>query len=511
MAQQNILPGRAPIVWSTVDNAFQQINANFTELYLSIGGTGVDLNNIAASLIPDSNSVRDLGSATRRWKDIYLSGSSIYLGPAVITANLSGHVNLPIGSTVGGALIRNPDESSFKTVRVAGQDDVVANNFEGILNLTGNGISISTNASSDTITLTNSGVTSISQGSGVSISNSTGAVTISNTGVLTATSVGNGIAIGGTSSNITIANTGVTQLIADTGIVLSNTVGSITITNSSPNITQNVYRFISVTGSPTLDPSGPTSTLNINTSGDGLSITANAISNTVTFFNTGVTSLAVDSGLTINSGTGSVLLGISQTLERNLQGDVTGSVFADNSTMLVDGSNGKIVGPVSIDITNLSVFGGAPGDTILTDGLGNLTFGVAANIGNIIFSGNTVDSNDSASITFVPSVTFNSDANIENELTVRTNATVSGMLSVNNLNVSGTITSQGSGSPELFSDNEIFLTAGTRVEISNSPLKMASFTTSGRDALSAINGDVIYNTSLNKFQGYANGIWIDFH
>jgi hypothetical protein len=48
MAQQSILPGRAPIVWSTVDEAFQQINANFTELYLSIGGTGVDLSNIAA-------------------------------------------------------------------------------------------------------------------------------------------------------------------------------------------------------------------------------------------------------------------------------------------------------------------------------------------------------------------------------------------------------------------------------------------------------------------------------
>jgi hypothetical protein len=346
MAQQNILPGRAPIVWSTVDEAFQQINANFTELYLSIGGTGVDLSNIAASLIPDSNSVRDLGSAARRWKDIYLSGSSIYLGPAVITANLSGHVNLPSGSTVGGALIRNPDESSFKTVRVSGQDDVVANNFEGILNLTGNGISIATNADSDTVTLTNSGVTSISQGSGVSISNSTGAVTISNTGVITATSAGSGIAIGGTSSNITISNTGVTQLTAGTGIVLSDTVGSITVTNSQPNITQNVYRFVAVTGSPTLDPSGPTSTLNITTSGDGLSITANTISNTVTFSNTGVTSINLDDTFNITNSTGVVNLGLKSTIQRNLDGDVTGSVFADDSTILVDSTNGVIVGNV---------------------------------------------------------------------------------------------------------------------------------------------------------------------
>jgi autotransporter family porin len=447
MAQQNILPGRAPIVWSTVDEAFQQINANFTELYLSIGGTGVDLSNIAASLIPDSNSVRDLGSAARRWKDIYLSGSSIYLGPAVITANLSGHVNLPIGSTVGGALIRNPDESSFKSVRVSGQDDVVANNFEGILNLTGNGISITTNAGSDTITLTNSGVTSISQGSGVSISNSTGAVTISNTGVLTATSAGNGIVIGGTSSNITIANSGVTQLTAGTGIVLSDTVGSITITNSSPNITQNVYRFVSVTGSPTLDPSGPTSTLNITTSGDGLSITANAISNTVTFSNTGVTSINLDDTFNITNSTGVVNLGLRSTIQRNLDGDVIGSVFADNSTMLIDGTEGKIVGPLfSSDGTSSIIMDLISGLQIVSSelidiqGAAGAQIGIGAGTSGDVYLGNgsnsiivngtlltsLIDTSDSSSIAIVPSAVFRSDVTVENDLIVRNLLTVQG-------------------------------------------------------------------------------------
>jgi len=36
-------------------------------------------------------------------------------------------------------------------------------------------------------------------------------------------------------------------------------------------------------------------------------------------------------------------------------------------------------------------------------------------------------------------------------------------------------------------------------------------TTTSRDALSSANGDVIYNTSTNKFQGYANGVWVDLH
>ena len=41
--------------------------------------------------------------------------------------------------------------------------------------------------------------------------------------------------------------------------------------------------------------------------------------------------------------------------------------------------------------------------------------------------------------------------------------------------------------------------------------KFQQFTTTQRNALSSANGDVIYNTTTHKFQGYANGSWVDFH
>jgi hypothetical protein len=424
MAQQNISPNNPPILWSSVDEAFKKINANFTELYLSIGGTGVDLTSIASSLIPDSNSVRDLGSNSRRWNNAWIT--DLRLGNAQVVADGTS-VDLPAGSKVAGELIRNPDESSFKIVRVSGQNDVVADNFQSVLNFAGTGINISTNAGTDTVTFANAGVTAVAGGTGINVSNATGNVTVSNSGVVSAVA-GAGIGVSSATGSVTFSNTGVRQLIAGSGIVLDTSTGVITVTNSAPNVAQNVYRFIAVSGSPTLDPAGPQSTLNVLTGGNGLSITADPANNFLTFTNTGVTSLSVDNSFTISGGTGAVSLSLNSTLRRNLVGDVTGSVFADNSTMLLDGTGGTVVGPVQNNIADIKVFGGNSGEVISTDGSGNLSYIALPDIGNVRFNGNSITSDDSSGLVVVPLVNFNSDVIVENDLMVRNLLTVQGRI-----------------------------------------------------------------------------------
>jgi len=59
---------------------------------------------VKGDIIPDQNETYDIGSNINRFRDLYLSGSSLYLGSAQITSTNSS-INLPAGSTVGGVTI----------------------------------------------------------------------------------------------------------------------------------------------------------------------------------------------------------------------------------------------------------------------------------------------------------------------------------------------------------------------------------------------------------------------
>ena len=120
-------------------------------------------------------------------------------------------------------------------------------------------------------------------------------------------------------------------------------------------------------------------------------------------------------------------------------------------------------------------------------------------VGNFTFSTSVIDTDDSSGITITPAVTMSSDLTVQNDMTVNG--------SLQAVTFEGT----GTGTPQITSAGSIELVAEDAVKVTQSPFRLASFTTTERNALTAVNGDTIYNSTTNKFQGYANGGWVDLH
>lgn len=324
MTQKTINPGVPPLVWSKVQQEFEKINDNFTELYSTVEGSGgavVDFTTLGTSLIPRNSEVYDLGSPTKRWKDLYLSGNSLYVGNAQITSTGST-INLPAGSTIDGLRV---DENYFKFVAVTGQTTIEADEGTDTLNFSsGAGIEITTDNTTDTLSISNSGVLRNIAGTGISVSGvGTGNVTITNAGV-TSLTAGNGIGINAGIGAVTLTNSGVTRLEAGNGMIVDVSTGVVTVTNGSPASTIRSFEYVSVSGQPSIRADNNSDTLNIARTG-AITLATDASSDTVT--------IGFDNHV-----------------------DIVGSIFADNSSMLVDATGGQIVGPLA---ETISMVGGA--------------------------------------------------------------------------------------------------------------------------------------------------------
>ena len=82
-------------------------NGSHTGLSVSYDDAGdgavditVDYSAIAADLIPDGNETRDLGSSSKRWRDLYLSGSTINLGGTELSKDTDGNVEVSASGTL---------------------------------------------------------------------------------------------------------------------------------------------------------------------------------------------------------------------------------------------------------------------------------------------------------------------------------------------------------------------------------------------------------------------------
>ena len=168
----------------------------------------------------------------------------------------------------------------------------------------------------------------------------------------------------------------------------------------------------------------------------------------------------------------------------------TGSVSLGSETLQVLGTTNEINVDAAAFALSFSL-----ADNI--SGIQSLNATTSLTGGAVVLSGSNIDTSDSSAMTITPAVTFESDLIVQNNLTVD-----------NDLNVTGSFNTVGSGTPEIFSDNEIELNAGTRIQATSGPFQMLAVTTAQRDTLTPADADILYNTSLNVFQGRANGSWV---
>ena len=261
--------------------------------------------------------------------------------------------------------------------------------------------------------------------------------------------------------------------------------------------------------------------------GDGSDLNTNIISNDSTIMVNVATSAIAASSITASSVTanfiGDVFAedGVNKVVSNgavfgqaqftgDLTGSVIGSIYTDNSTKIIDGQTGLITGDIvsaqvtSTEITTpvMRVEGASTQGTLhLRNRNGAAAVADQDSLGRIVFGEDDVTPYWTVAATkdywsASPNPTGTPDYGDFFQVWKDGRVQIGGETG-------------GSGYAGWVRQPVATLEVYGNVHITNaSELLLGSMTTTQRNALTAVNGMLVYNTTTNKFEGYENGSWV---
>ena len=466
-------------------------NLNVTNT-ANVGNLNVTAN-VTSNLIPSVSNTYTLGNATNMWKDLYLSGTSIYIGTQNITSNATS-------IAVSNDFAAN---NLFATNNVSANGNVYANAgggagyvYANFANVQSN-LYVGANANIvNTLTAANIKDTNLAN-TQIVFANAANTLSGSANFVFDATSnrlsVDNANLVGTLNGNIANFSGNLTALNANLGnLATANyiNVAANLVVSGNANFTSAANVALGAVGNVHI--TGGTAGYVLTTDGSGgLSWSSTAATNEIVNGNSNVLIATANGNVTITAGgTNTWTFGTDGKL--TAAGDITSSGtvnanFITAATSITSSGNiyantGYVYANYSNVLTNLYVGANANIANVLTANVANIT---TLNATNVATTGNITANNATINL-FLSGNT----ANFSGQVNLNANANVGG-----NLGVAGNITTSGAGGNITMSGGNI---SGANVIFAN--------TANISSQINGVNANFTGNVAAGNFIGtFANG------
>ena len=448
---------------------------------------------------------------------------------------------LSYNNATGKVQISSEDipQNLFKTIAVAGQDNVVADGITDTLTLVaGTNMTITTTAGSDTITLASSGsggtqnlfstfavagqndivadsttdTITFAAGTGITLTTDQATDTLTITGG-TATNTFSTIAVATQNNVVADSATDTLTLVAGTNVTITTDDSTDTITFTANDTDTDA--FIGLNDTPANFTSAGNKYVTVNPGATGLEFsTLDIVDDTSPQLGGSLSANSFD----IDMGTNIITdAKVGQWDTAYGWGNHASAGYTTYSNASVDThlnqsnpTGGYVLSWSGSDYAWVANAGGGSALTVQEEGVSLATDADTLNfVGTGITASGTGGTKTITVAANAPGgsdtyVQFNDGGTLSGDAGMTYNKTTDAL-------TVGSIISTAAGTPTLTSSSAINLSVGSSVVIQQNSggggFRVGNLTTTNRNALTAANGEVIYNTTDNKFQVYENGAW----